>query len=196
MKIIIEPYNPEWPEKDRVFKENISALLGSKALAIEHIGSTSIIGMSAKPVIDIQVGTIDTEMLNAIVSKMIDGGYTYIKKYEHLMSQRRYFVFYRHPDLTPPPDVLENEERNLALEGFINLAHIHCWVYGNDDWIRHIAFRDYLCNHPKERMEYQQMKEQLAEREWESSLAYSEAKNEFIQTIQAQAMDWYFDQIK
>ncbi len=189
MKIDIAPYDPHWPEMFERYKERITAALGGNAISIEHIGSTSVPALAAKPVIDIQVGLADTDKLNAAILLMQQAGFTYMHKYEHLMPARRYFVLYEHQDGLVPPAILSGQE--VVPSGFVNVAHIHCWVQGTIDCVRHIAFRDYLRTHEHVRSAYQSLKQDLAQKEWESSLAYSEAKNDFIKSVEADALVWY-----
>ncbi|MBS1625758.1 MAG: GrpB family protein [Bacteroidetes bacterium] len=189
MKIIIEPYDKQWTEQFDLYKKAVQAALG--VVAIEHIGSTSIEGLGAKPVIDILVGVKDVETLDGTINKMVAAGFTYMEVYKHLMVNRRYFVKYEHPLGHTPPSILANDRVGPAANGFVNKAHIHCWLLDSPDWERHIAFRDYLRQHENVRCDYQQLKEELAKQEWESSLAYSQAKNQFIKRVEADALAWY-----
>ncbi len=194
MRITIEPYDPRWKRDFQKYRQAIQEALGD--VAIEHIGSTSIEGLGAKPVIDILVGLKDKAALDGTIDKMIAAGFTYMEVYKHLMTDRRYFVQYEHPLGHMPPAILANDRVGPAAAGFVNKAHIHCWLMDSPDWERHIAFRDYLRQHEKIRQEYLQLKEELVGQDWESSLAYSQAKNTFIKKVEAEALVWYRSQTR
>jgi GrpB-like predicted nucleotidyltransferase (UPF0157 family) len=190
MKIILEPYNTEWPHIFDGYREKILKVLGQDVIDVQHIGSTSILGLASKPIIDIMIGTSDKTDNKIDISKMVNAGFTYIEIEKHNALGRRMYFHYKHPDGLRPPPKLNIADRDLASSGFTTLAHIHSWGYGTYDWQRHIAFRDYLRIHKSERNEYQKLKEELVDQDWESSLHYSRAKNDFIQKMQIKALDW------
>src|SRR3982750_4853356 len=102
MQIIIAPYNSNWPALFLIEKEVIAKALHPYAPAIEHFGSTSVIGMDAKPIIDILVGLDKADDLDKTVEPMMQAGYTYIKKYEPLWPARRFFMQLKTLDKIPP----------------------------------------------------------------------------------------------
>ena len=71
------------------------------------------------------------------------------------------------------------------------LSHIHIWLYNSDDWIRHIAFRDYLIEHPNDMLQYEELKKNLSEKEWLDGNEYNDAKNDFIKNLELKAILWY-----
>ena len=92
MKILIEDYQTNWAHDFLVEKNIIVSTLVDFNPAIEHIGSTSMVGLCAKPTIDILVGLQDQIQLNGIIAPMTSQGYTYFKKYEADMPHRRQFA--------------------------------------------------------------------------------------------------------
>src|ERR1700722_8568009 len=132
-KVIVTPYNPDWPKIFEIEASKIKKALGPNCLAIHHIGSTSIPGLSAKPVIDI-IGVIkDPEKA---IEPLEGLGFTY--KGEYNIPLRLYF--------------------NRSADININL---HVYEEGHPEIELNLLFRDYLRNHPETRDEYAHLKEQL-----------------------------------
>jgi GrpB-like predicted nucleotidyltransferase (UPF0157 family) len=82
MKINIEKYNPDWKKMFEAEKQLISATLFGEYAEIEHIGSTAVEGLGAKPVIDIMVGLTNFRYADDLIPKIIGLGYRYIKEYD------------------------------------------------------------------------------------------------------------------
>jgi GrpB-like predicted nucleotidyltransferase (UPF0157 family) len=166
--IVLEPYNHNWQE---LFYQEKIALVNKLALykiEIEHIGSTAIPGIYAKPVIDIMIGVdslfIADEFLIPII-KTLD--YEYISIYEQSIPDRRYF--------------------NKNLVDNIRTHQIHLVEYKSEFWNRHLLFRDYLRNNPKIAKEYEQLKLFLA-KQYTDTNKYAAAKNSFIRKIEQEAI--------
>lgn len=161
-RVTIVPYDPEWPLR---FAEEVTVLeavfAGSRA-AIEHIGSTSVMGLGAKPIIDIMIGLerlADGETRIAALEAL---DYEYVPEYESEMPDRRYF---RKPRRGP------------------RAYHVHCVVKGSPFWIRHLAFRNHLRAHPESARAYEELKRSLAVRLAKDE--YTDAKSPFIEGILA-----------
>jgi GrpB-like predicted nucleotidyltransferase (UPF0157 family) len=184
MKIEITAYNPDWKNKFEKEKKILSEILKEFNPVIEHIGSTAIEGLGAKPVVDIQVGMKEYEHLDLMIDKMIEAGYVYYKKYEDVLPDRRYFVKAANPDNDVLPKVLLTYEDNFDRKEHPHLFHIHTVELDSDWWRRHIAFRDYLRSNNKSRDEYYKLKIELAEKEWEDKNDYTDAKTEFVKSIE------------
>lgn len=73
----------------------------------------------------------------------------------------------------------------------MRIAHVHVWEVGTLEWLRHIAFRDYLIAHPKIRDEYADLKMRLGDMEWTHGMECNDAKNDFIKKTKARAINWY-----
>jgi GrpB-like predicted nucleotidyltransferase (UPF0157 family) len=166
-KITIVEYNPEWPAKYIEEKSRIKQKIGELILSINHIGSTSVCGLGAKPIIDIMAG-VDTPETADICQKRLE--------------EIEYF------DVTAQP---ENEEWFYCL-GHGNKGlyyHLHLVVHNSDFHLRHIVFRDYLRNHPGLAREYYDLKKRLAEEMGSDRMDYTNAKTSFIEETLRKAKD-------
>jgi GrpB-like predicted nucleotidyltransferase (UPF0157 family)/GNAT superfamily N-acetyltransferase len=151
--VIFTPYDPEWPNLFEKEATRIKAALGSNCIEIHHIGSTSIPGLSAKPIIDmlpvvrniLKVNSADMEALG------------HKSRGELGMPFRRYFS-------------------NGAF-------HIHIWEEGADEIQKQLLFRDYMRTHPEDRIAYQKLKEYLSEKFREDRPIYTAKKDPFIKNI-------------
>ncbi len=191
MKISIVPYQPEWPKMFESEKLKIEQALKELRPRVDHIGSTSVAGLAAKPIIDILVGISSDEFLEQTIAPMIAAGYTYFKKYESGMPYRRLFAKLHSPDNEPIPERVMPEDDIVTGRDFISLANIHIITEGTVNWKRHIAFRDYLRSHENERNEYQVLKIEISKREFRDTPDYNDAKNDFVKKVEKMALDWY-----
>jgi GrpB-like predicted nucleotidyltransferase (UPF0157 family) len=166
MKIKLVEYNPEWINMYENMKDSFLISFGDKIAGIEHIGSTSVPGLGAKPIIDILLGVRKLSDADEIIPDMEKLGFEYVSKYEDEMPNRRYFV---------------------KRENGKNIYHIHTVEVNSPFWRRHIFFRDFLRNNPEVRDDYYKLKKELSGQEWESSNDYADAKTEFIRNIEAKA---------
>lgn len=169
-------------------------LIGAVNPKIELIGSTSIKGLSAKPIIDILVG-VDSEMvLEETIIPLTRNGYIYYECFNKQMPYRRFFVKHKTGFKTSsiPTIIRDNDNVPASTEEHnYRLAHIHILLHDSEHWIRHIAFRDYLKAHALVKEQYQLLKEQLSHNDWRDGSAYNEAKNNFIKSEEAKAIKWY-----
>ena len=190
MKIIIEPYQSVWVQRFLEEEKNIRAALAHFNPTIEHIGSTSVPGLAAKPVIDMLVGLNNEEQLDKTIIPMTEAGYTYMKKYTPLWKERRFFVELKSGKNTIPQVMDEDDERIIG-EDFTSLVHVHIIVKDTADWTRHIAFRNYLRTHLLECKEYEALKKNLSQYEYKDMNEYNDAKNGFIKEAEKKALEWY-----
>ena len=189
MRVIIEPYNRSWPDHFLAEKEAINKALQQMDVAIEHIGSTAIEGLAAKPVIDILVGVRSDEDLDKTIVPMIAAGYTYVKKHEPLWPTRRFFV--RLKNMETPLPMIDIHDTVVIGEDVISTAHIHIIVKDSHDWVRHLALRDYLRQQVSHREAYGQLKLQLAKQEFNDTLEYNQAKDALVKQLEKEALVWY-----
>jgi GrpB-like predicted nucleotidyltransferase (UPF0157 family) len=138
--IIVQPYDEMWKQDFISISNEIRDALGELALRIEHVGSTSVPGLSAKPVIDIDVVIRDDSMLEEVVSRLAKIGYQHEGNLG--IAGREAFGY----------------------EGKEHLKEHHLYVCPEDspELKRHIAFRDYLRSHPDAVQEYSRIKEEAA----------------------------------
>ncbi len=153
-EITIVEYDPAWPA--RFAQERLRvAELGGVAKRIEHIGSTAVPGLAAKPVIDILVTVDDVEDEALHVPTLEACGYVLrVREPDHRMFR------------TPARDV-----------------HVHVWRRGGDDERRQLLFRDWLRGNAPDRNLYEQTKRELARRPWADMNYYAEAKSAVIAAI-------------
>ena len=168
MKVPVVEYRPQWRGMFEEEKQLLRALLGEVSAKVEHIGSTAVNGLAAKPIIDIMVGLLDFSVADKLVTRIEALGYEYIKKYEDEMPFRRFFV------------------KNLS---GIRTHQIHMVEIGSEFWARHLLFRDFLRQNPEVANRYAALKKQLAEREWGDVNEYADAKTEFIRSIENKAKE-------
>ncbi len=148
MKITIESYQPVWVDKFQQEKTIIEAALAQLSPVVEHIGSTSVPGLGAKPIIDILVGVGQDAQLDQTTQPMMATGYTYFRKHEPAMPYRRFYVRLISPEEQAPPSKVDIGEGLVIGQDFKSVTHIHLLVKDTIHWTRHIAFRDYLRAHP------------------------------------------------
>ena len=171
MKVIIAPYDNNWPVLFELEKSRLSDALYEHYISIQHIGSTSVPGLGAKPIIDILIAVRTLEEADQFCVKPIVGlGYEYVKEFEQETPFRRYF-------------------RKSNGNG-VRTHHIHMVEVNSDWWVNHLLFRDYLRADPEARRRYEAHKRQLAEQEWETSNHYAEAKAGFILNMMEEARVW------
>ena len=179
-KIEIAAYSDAWIPAFEKERQLLATHLQGLHPQIEHIGSTAVKGLGAKPVIDIMVGLPAGEALALSVAPLTELGYCYYRCYESAMPERRFFA--RLKNL--PGQAFEKETQLPERDLFPPTHHIHMVIHGSSFWKRHLAFRDYLRTHPMARDAYHRMKVKLANGTWESSNDYAEAKTGFIRSIE------------
>lgn len=157
------PYDPSWPAQYADEAAKIRRALGDGARVLEHVGSTSIPGMSAKLILDIVLGVSDSADENAYVQALEAEGYRL-----HL----------REPNW--------HEHRVLKGEGpYVNL---HVFTEGSHEITRMIAFRDRCRARPEEFALYLATKQELAARTWRHVQHYANAKGDVVEAIIARAL--------
>jgi GrpB-like predicted nucleotidyltransferase (UPF0157 family) len=167
--ILIVDYDPRWPQLYEEERGLIQDALGDRVVAIEHVGSTSIPGIAAKPVIDIAVGVPDIRDAYKTIFPLSKLGYRCMG--EALIPERLYFK--------KPWD-----SHNFPGEGSPRRTHqIHMYNPAHEEWARHLAFRDYLRAHDDLRDEYAALKRRLAVEHAGDIEAYADAKSEFVERV-------------
>jgi GrpB-like predicted nucleotidyltransferase (UPF0157 family) len=144
--------------------------LSADGIVIEHIGSTAVPGLEAKPIIDIMIGLPDFGRADAFVPLIQGLGYEYIQKYEDEMPFRRFLYL--------------DEDGGRRV-------NIHMVGINSPFWKRHLMFRDYLRQNPTVREEYHRLKLDLAAREWTDRNDYAQAKTDFIRKAEKAAEDYF-----
>lgn len=158
----IDPYDPAWPSHFETEAARIRAALGDLAVEIEHVGSTSVPGLAAKPVVDIQVSVRSMVPRIAYIDPLVRLGYRWV--------------------LDPWTDEHEYFSRD---ENGERVFQIHVCPTGSEWERRHLAFRDWLRDHPEDAAAYERLKRELAERHPRDLYAYIEGKTPFIREIES-----------
>lgn len=161
-----EPDNNEWELIAKTEKAFLLKLLESILVTLEHIGSTSIPNISAKPVIDFLGEVTSLEKIDSKKELLEQNGY--IWRGENGISERRYLK------------KLQNGRNE-------DLLHIHLFVVGHLQIARHTLFRDYLLKYPDIAAEYNELKKQLAKEFTHERTKYQEGKSRFIEEIISRA---------
>lgn len=139
---------------------------GDLLVTIEHIGSTAVPGLAAKPIIDLMAAVRRLTDAEECIEPLQTVGYEYVAEYNEIMPERRYFR-------KGPP------ERRTH--------HLHIVEFTGDFWTRHLLFRDYLRAHPKEAQEYCRLKKDLSAKYRTDREGYTEAKASFIESVISKA---------
>lgn len=141
MKVTITDHQDTWKTLFGYEKEKIKGLIGFLEPTIVHIGSTSVPGLCAKPVIDIQVGMQNANDLDKTIEPM-QGAYTYLKLLEPDWPSRRLYCKFISDKGNPVPSIIDIGDLPPVKQGLTSFCNIHVFVKGTDDWVRHIAVRD------------------------------------------------------
>lgn len=161
--IELEPYSPSWLEKFQKEATKIREAIGEgNIISIEHIGSTAIPGISAKPIIDIAIGVQSLETAKNFLPVLEKMGYSFWDK--NPKKDRMFFV-----KGLPP-----NGPRTF---------HVHIMEASGDELPKRILFREYMRTHPEEADKYEALKKELSEKYKQDREAYTEAKSDFISNV-------------
>ena len=166
--IAIADYDPKWPIMYEEEKAEILSVIGHKIVAIEHIGSTAVPNLGAKPIIDIMVAVRHLSDAEECIEPLKSIGYEYAPENEIAIPERRYFQ--------KGPSEVPNQH-----------LHLHMVERTSDFWQRQLLFRDYLRTHPDVANKYYRLKKELAAKHGSNREAYTDAKTSFIESVVAQA---------
>jgi GrpB-like predicted nucleotidyltransferase (UPF0157 family) len=164
--IVVIPYNPEWPHQFATLGRQLRTALGDQASRIDHIGSTAVPNLAAKPVLDVQISVASLEPVGAYRPALETAGFSWRPD---------------NPDLT---------KRYFREQPGAARTHIHVRRAGS--WSEQFAllFRDYLRADSAAAAAYARLKIELAQQYRDNRPAYVEAKSPFIWTIMQQASEW------
>ncbi|AJQ60822.1 GrpB family protein [Bacillus thuringiensis] len=165
-KIVVVPHENHWSEKFQMEADRLKTAM-PETVKIHHIGSTSVPGLAAKPIIDMIMEVESIERVDRWNERFIELGY--IVKGENGISGRRFFIH-------------GTEEKRLY--------HLHVFEKGNPEIVRHLAFRDYMMAHCEEAEAYATLKKELAEKYTYDGTLYTEGKNEFVRNVDEKAKEW------
>ena len=157
--VIIEDYDPTWPHLFEMLRSRIAAVLNELALSIEHVGSTAVPGLAAKPVIDIDVLLRSSTDLPIVIARLAELGYEH--RGDLGVSGREAF-----------------RARAEAVQ-----HHLYVCPPESREYKRHIAFRDYLRKHAEDAEDYAVLKRERARKFGSDREGYNQAKSQFVQRI-------------
>jgi len=169
MKVVVTEYRENWERKFDEESRLIKRIFGNELIGIHHIGSTSVRGLKAKPIIDIMPVVKNIRKIDGFNEQMTAIGYECMG--ELGMKGRRYFR-----------------------KGGDNRTHqVHVFQEDNkEDIARHLAVRDYLRTHPDEANRYGELKESLAKRYPADIEAYMDGKDSFVKELEGKALAWFY----
>ena len=160
-RVTVLPYQAEWKTAFEKIKTEIEYALGDLALAVEHVGSTSVEGMSAKPCIDLDVVIKDRDVLDAVVGKLEAIGY--IHEGDLGIQGREAFKY------TDKPHLMQH--------------HLYVCPVDSRELYRHLTFRNFLRQNPDAVKKYSEVKEKAAELYPDSIEKYMEYKSSCIREL-------------
>jgi GrpB-like predicted nucleotidyltransferase (UPF0157 family) len=161
-EIRIVTHDPTWPDRFAAERTRIVAALGTTARRVDHIGSTAVPGLAAKPIIDIDLSVPDPDDEPSYLPALERAGYRLrVRQPGHRM--------------------VRTEARDV---------HVHVCAEGSEWERRHLLFRDWLRRDAADRASYAALKRELAAREWPDMNAYADAKGALITEITARAEEW------
>jgi GrpB-like predicted nucleotidyltransferase (UPF0157 family) len=162
----VVPYQTEWKEKFEKEKRSLEKILPDAT--IHHIGSTSVPGLAAKPIIDILIEVPGLESIDDRKEEFSQ--LDFVGKGENGIPNRRYFY---------------------KVEGNERAVHLHLFPNGIDHVIRHLAFRDYLREYSEEAKRYGELKSRLARNFPHDMEGYIQGKDQFVKDLEKKALNWY-----
>ncbi len=169
--VIVCDYSPEWPAQFEREAQVIQSLLKNNCLAIYHIGSTSIPGMKAKPIIDIMPVVQNLEEIEPLIPAFEKLGYEFMGEFG--LPGRRFFLKGRD----------------------VRTHHVHIYQVDNRQEIeRHLALSYYLRAHPLKANEYTVLKESLAQQYPYDIQSYRIGKDPLVKQLEREAMDWAYQE--
>lgn len=166
MRVEVVDYNPAWVTAFRQEAHRLRAVFGEGLVAIHHIGSTSVPGLSAKPVIDIMPVVRDIARVDTFNSQMQAIGYECMGEFG--IPGRRYF----------------------RRGGDVRTHHVHVFAAGDSNVNRHLVFRDYLRLHSEDAARYAALKSKLAQKFPHDIDGYVDGKDALVKEIEAKASAW------
>lgn len=159
-KVKLLPYNPQWKNEYYSVKDELIKLWKSNIIDIQHVGSTAVPAIHAKPILDVAIKLRSISKMD--IKALEDCGYSYCGV-QH--GNKNYHLF-----------VLRGNNQ-------ISLRHIHCYDKSEKEFEQLTGFRDYLNSHKEAALAYESLKKKLAVKYPDDRVAYTAGKEEFIKAI-------------
>lgn len=167
--VSVVPYDPRWPGFFERESKRLEDALAGAVVAVEHIGSTAVPGLAAKPVIDLMVGVDSLGRGRSLIEPVERLGYTYVPELDSVLPERRFFQRRPDPELAP----------GVASSGY----HVHLVEHGGVFWVDHLRFRDLLRGDRAAARRYSELKLELARRFPDDREAYQAGKEDLIREL-------------
>ena len=165
-KVAVEQYRPEWEICAKQTVEQLKSILGDTASDIQHVGSTAVRSICAKPIIDIAVGVSCPDDILRFNDALEENGFIFRGQ-----DQPDQYLYVRGGD-------------------DFRTHHIHVVAFGSEEWNNYVNLRDYLNTHDEDAEAYSKLKERLAEQYSEDRSAYTAGKSGLINVLLRRANDW------
>lgn len=161
-ELVLVPYDPQWPSLFEAERERLVCLFPSQILDIQHFGSTAVLGMPAKPIIDLLAGVESMVVADSLVELLLTERYTTSAEFNATLGDRRWLMRWANGRRT---------------------HHLHIVVLGGAEWRRRLRFRDVLRSNPELAHHYTLLKKDLAAHHSADREAYTRAKSEFVLSV-------------
>lgn len=163
----IVPHQEAWaPAAEKIIAQ-LKGIFGTAALDIQHIGSTAIAGIQAKPILDIAVGTASLEGLEPVLAQLEAAGFQ--KAHNRFSNDLLY--------------IIQSEDN-------IRTCQVHILVYDSLQWHNYVDFRDYMNAFPEKAREYEALKARLAQECGNVQTAYTDGKHDYMERVLEEAKQW------
>lgn len=156
------PHSNEWENLAEATIKDLKDIFSDKAVDIQHVGSTSIKEIKAKPIIDIAVGVKSFDDVDKLIETLEDKGFIHVEKNDD--ENQRFFS-------------------SGDFDADTRTHHIHVVIFGDKEWCDYIKFRDTLNNDVSKRMAYEELKINLEKKYPNDRYRYTESKSDFIMRI-------------
>lgn len=163
-EVALQAYDASWSARFATERERLLALFPGRLIAIEHMGSTAVPGLVAKPVIDMLAGVVSMEEARVLAGPLCAAGYTTSAEFNATLTDRQWFMRWADGRRT---------------------HHLHLVVHGSPAWRQRLYFRDALRASPELAATYAALKADLASKHPTDREAYTEAKAAFVRAVSA-----------
>ncbi|MFL6700152.1 MAG: GrpB family protein [Vitreoscilla sp.] len=161
-EVSLRTHDPAWAQDFEKERDRLQALVPGAFDAIEHIGSTAVPGLLAKPIIDIMAAVDSLDGVNALIERLCDNGYATSVEFNAALADRKWLMRWHEGHRT---------------------HHLHIVVTGSTPWSDRLDFRDALRSEPATARRYAQLKSEFAAKHQGDREAYTDAKAAFVQTV-------------
>ncbi len=161
-EVALVAFNPQWPALFEAERERLMRQFPSQLIEVQHIGSTAVAGLRAKPVIDLMAGMAAMAVAQALIEPLCNFGYTTSAAFNQTLTDRKWLMRWA------------NGHRS---------HHLHLVVYAGPVWFERLRFRDMLRSDAALAQHYSRLKDQLAAAHIRDREAYTEGKAEFIRSV-------------